>query len=51
VSDNEWRPLTPVTWFLGLEVNNRLRGIVIDSMQHDFNLRDWMDAREPPRRP
>jgi hypothetical protein len=43
-------PLVPVTWFLGLEVFSRLRGIVLDSVQHDFNLRDWMDPQKPVER-
>lgn len=43
-----WEPLKPVTWFLGLEVLAGIRGIILDGIQHDFNMRDWMDPGVPP---
>ncbi|MGE0398771.1 MAG: hypothetical protein AB7T06_18835 [Kofleriaceae bacterium] len=46
-ADRKWTPLKPVGWFLGLELVNGLRGMALDALQHDFNLRDWMNAGDP----
>ena len=42
-----WRPLRPVSWFLGIQVLNKLRGLILDALQQDFDLRDWMSPGAP----
>jgi hypothetical protein len=40
-------PLVPISWFLGIEMVNKLRDIAINHLISDFNARDWMDPGLP----
>jgi hypothetical protein len=36
-----------VSWFLGIQVLNKLRSLILNALQHDFDLRDWMTPGAP----